>query len=168
MLSLQELCCRSIVTTLKTVHDIDRLPLPGRLQLQLKSFADSAQLTGANTLRRCNQHHKRSGSDMMNFKRNGGLLSSNSFVSPLFNKLTNRRRRATVTLPPQPATAVPSTTTASNAVDVGQPQNNDQQSANGIHVVETLHNTNNSTRHQQQRHILRSASNRNGHSCTLM
>src|SRR5205814_1631870 len=60
-----------------TVHDVDRLPLPLALQLQIRSYADSAQLTATNTLawntstvrRRTTGggfllQHKRSGSDV--------------------------------------------------------------------------------------------------------
>lgn len=66
--SLQDSCCRAIVRSLHTVHDISRLPLPVALRLQIKSFADSPQLTSANcTLPRHVSNvrtHRRSGSDV--------------------------------------------------------------------------------------------------------
>lgn len=125
VLSLQELCCRTIAPMLNTVHDIDRLPLPPRLQFELKSFADSDQLTAvnSNTLRRqgrtsnnnhnsnyhtlnnnggpsislhCCSAHKRTTSDL---NSNGSFSLRNTFSSsPFIAKLTNRHRRATVAL----------------------------------------------------------------------
>ncbi len=58
--SLQDSCCRCVVRHLSTVHDIDKLPIPTALQLQIKSFADSSQLTSSkSTLPR----HSRATSD---------------------------------------------------------------------------------------------------------
>lgn len=64
------------------MHDVDRLPIPVPLQLQIRSYADSAQLTATNTVvwntstirRRTTGggfllQHKRSGSDVSGGRR---------------------------------------------------------------------------------------------------
>uniref|UniRef100_A0A914VXU6 SOCS box domain-containing protein n=2 Tax=Plectus sambesii TaxID=2011161 RepID=A0A914VXU6_9BILA len=77
--SLQEMCCRVIVQHLPTVHAIDRLPLPAGLQFQVKSFANSTQLTATSTLPRggySKSHHRRTGSDV------SGCMRSSSRTTP--------------------------------------------------------------------------------------
>lgn len=82
VLSLQEACCRCVVKHLGgTVHDVDRLPIPVPLQLQIRSYADSAQLTATNTIYNTSTirrrttgggfllQHKRSGSDVSGGRR---------------------------------------------------------------------------------------------------
>ncbi len=94
VLSLQECCSRCIVRHLHTVHDIDRLPLPAALQLQIKSYADSAQLTAAAancTLPRARfGKHLRSKSDLGSFSPNS--LGRSSLLAP-FRKLADKHQR---------------------------------------------------------------------------
>lgn len=59
VLSLQELCCRSIVS-MTTVYGIDQLPLPDSIKSHLKSYALTSLSSLAMTLPSRNGHSKKS------------------------------------------------------------------------------------------------------------
>lgn len=75
VLSLQELCCRTIVRKTASVYAIDTLPLPTSVKSHLKSYA----LTSS----QCFNHHQygtQAGMGAMSGGGNGGLGNFNSLI----------------------------------------------------------------------------------------